>query len=214
MVAEPIFIPAGATYFAALLGAWLATYNATIVEAKKRDQQASDVARILYQELCFRVARCCFDFEAPWLNYLREPGKAANSMPATRLLKFTPDSALIYSASSDKLALLPVDAAQALIQFYFSLFAWGRDIANFAQDAKEIPSGVRTADVGLLAFRLSQTLQPGLRALELLGRTVPNHADLDAGAIAFYDALMHRATQSATLRDRISHLIPSATKAD
>lgn len=54
-----------------VIGGLITTITSLVSERIRRPSQARDLARALYMELADRVARCCFDCEAPWHNYER-----------------------------------------------------------------------------------------------------------------------------------------------
>ncbi len=103
-----------------VIGGLITTITSLVSERIKRPSQARDLARALYMELADRVARCCFDCEVPWNNYLSAPEK----MNSFRLRKFSPIPPVIYSSTAGQVAILEDDAPQApqaIIRFYFRL---------------------------------------------------------------------------------------------
>jgi hypothetical protein len=192
-----------------VLGSLLAIFTTLFSEAIKRPAQARDLARALYEELADRVARCCFDCEAPWSEYLdiNNDESAFANMDSFRLRKFSPESPVIYSSTASQLAILENDAPQALIKFYFRLAAWQRDIKNIVAESQQNKGGVAPEACFFLAKRLHQTLTPGLKALQALAPLVEDHENIEAAAIAGYDETRMSARGKETLRERILKLI-------
>ena len=196
-----------------ILGGLLAVFASLLSETIKRPAQARDLARALYEELADRVARCCFDFEAPWQGYFLKTNR--DTMHWFRLRKFSPEPLVIFPSAASQLALLGDDAPQALIRFYVRLAAWKRDVDNLAESLaqrSDIERAAETRDDSLemlrfLAQRLRQTLAPGLRALQALGPLVEEHARIEATAIAGYDEIRVGPPGSRTLRERVGRLI-------
>jgi len=192
-----------------VLGSLLAIFTTLLSEAIKRPARARDLARALYEELADRVARCCFDYEAPWSEYLDKNNydSAFKTMGTFRLRKFSPGPPIIYSSTASQLAILENDAPQALIKFYFRLAAWQRDIENVAAECQQNKDGVDLRAVVVLAKRLQQTLTPGLKALEALAPLVEEHQKIEAAAIAGYDETRKDVQAKGTLRERIMKLV-------
>jgi len=192
-----------------VLGSLLAIFTTLFSEAIKRPAQARDLARALYEELADRVARCCFDCEAPWSEYLdrNNENSAFANMDPFRLRKFSPGSPIIYLSTASQLAILENDAPQALIKFYFRLAAWQRDLENVAAGGQQNKGGVSPEVCLFLAERLHQTLTPGLKALQALAPLVDEHEKIEAAAIAGYDETRKDTQAKGTLRERIMKLI-------
>lgn len=173
---------ANALYLA--LGLLAASCITSIIETISRQQKAHDLARSLYVELADRVARCCFDFEDPWKHFHKDSPPA---MSRLRALKFLPATPIIYENTAAEISLLKGKAAQDIVQFYFRLAAWKRDIEYiekaFPQDMGNLPDDY----VKMLALHLYQTLQPGLAALESLSSMVTDANTINADVIAPYD---------------------------
>ena len=147
------------------------------------------------------MARCCFDYEAPWQSYLSIGVPGSSSF---RLRKFSPEPPIVFPAVASQLAILEGGAPQALIRFYYCLAAWKRDVDNLASEI-HVNGGALTSDgCQFLAKRLKQTLRPGLNALEILGRRVEGWERIDAAAIAGYDEYGDHASTGRTLRERLS----------
>lgn len=185
-----------------VLGTLIAIFTTILSERIRRPAQGRDLAQTLYEELADRVARCCFDYEAPWQSYLSigVPG----SMSSFRLRKFSPEPPIVFPAVASQLAILEGGAPQALIRFYYCLAAWKRDVDNLASEI-HVNGGALTSDgCQFLAKRLKQTLRPGLNALEILGRRVEGWERIDAAAIAGYDEYGDHASAGRTLRERLS----------
>lgn len=185
-----------------VLGALIAVWTTLLSEELKRPRQARDLARALYEELADRVARCCFDFEAPWQTYAVRP----EGMGTFRLRKFSPEPPIVFPATAGQLALLGNEAPQALIRFYYCLAAWKRDLDNIALEVTESNEALHPDVIRFLAIRLRQTLAPGMRALEALAPMVDGYTQIEATAISGYDELRNQPT-TQTLRDRIRTLI-------
>lgn len=190
-----------------VLGALIAVLTVLLGDTVKRPAQARDLAAGLFQELADRVARCCFDCERPWHAYLDADNCTPGVMDSFRLRKFAPIAPIIYPSTANQLALLGRDTPQAVIQFYYRLAAWERDIENIAAESQHNKGGVAPDSVRLLAIRAHQTLAPGLRALEALTPLVEGHEQIEANAIAGYDETRTRDPIKETLRDRIRKLL-------
>jgi hypothetical protein len=191
-----------------VLGALVAVITTFMIELHQRTLRAADLARIVHTELADLVGRCCFDTEAPWLPYLGA-NPPPNGFNVIRLRKFMPADAPIFSATASELALLGGEAPLLLVQFHYRLNAVRREISNTVDDSTEA-TRVEPVAVGalkLVALRLLQTLEPGLRALNAIGAMVPNAAQIEASAIAQYDASRKSSQPAGTLRDRISALL-------
>jgi hypothetical protein len=187
-----------------VLGALLAVFISLLSDAIKRPAQARDLARALYEELADRVARCCFDYEAPWQTYLGTGDPAGGPMTSLRLRKFSPEPPIIFPATASQVAILGNDAPQALIRYYYCLAAWRRDVVNFADDNE---SALSRDALRFLATRLRQTLAPGLRALQALAPLVEEPDRIERTAIAGYDEIRGGPPPTLTLRARIDRLI-------
>ncbi len=195
-----------------------------IAEARRvaREQAADSVdalARALHVELSEFVARCCFDFEFPWGQYLKEK-HAAGEMDHFRLNKFVPASPMIYEATASQIARLNGTAPQCLIQFYYRVAAWRRDAANMAdrlrvRDAERQsalphrPPILPIEDARVLASRLKETLEPGFKALVALGELVDKPEDTENAAIEAHDRISRRGliVSEISLRKRIAMLL-------
>jgi hypothetical protein len=191
-----------------VLGALLAIITSFMNELHQRTLRAQDLARVLHTELADLVARCCFDSEAPWRQYWgpNPPGQAFNVI---RLRKFAPGKPVIFSATVGELALLAGNASLLLMQFHYRLNALRREIDNIADDSTEA-TRVEPISLGALrqvGSRIRQTLEPGLKALEALAHMVPDANQIEAFAIAQYDATRDGAPPAGTLRDRINVLL-------
>jgi hypothetical protein len=188
-------------------GALLSMTTVLLSDRIKRPMQARELARALYVELADRVARCCFDCEAPWNAYLDPNFNKLGDMDSFRLRKFSPIEPVIYLATASEIAVLEGGAPQALIQFYYRLAAWQRDIENIAAESETKDAGVPPNAIRLLATRVHQTLAPGLRALEALAPLVDDSKQIESSAIAGYDEFRCGTPPSVSLRDRIGKLI-------
>lgn len=186
-------------------GALLSLWGGILADWIKRPHQAADLARGLYVELSDRVARCCYDCEAPWQDYLQD-STPRRTFPSVDIRKFVPEPPVIYPSTAAQISILPGDAPQEVVQFYNRLAAWRRDLVNIADWADNAGVSVRSEQVTLLAVRLFQTLRPGLRALEALAPMVPNHVQIEAQAIGALDRLMRHA-EEGSLRERIGRLL-------
>jgi hypothetical protein len=197
--------PDGAKLGFLVLGGFLTVIATLSASWLQRPVHARDLAHALHIELADRVARCCFDFEKPWRQFADAPNPTG--MDATRLLRFAPIPPVIYPAVAPQLAMLHGSAAQSIIQFYFRLAAWQRDVeltaARYGTETHlTTVSGPETKRLGR---RLRETLRPGLNALNAVAPMVSDAETMEAAAIAHYDAAQpkHGEYGSASLRDRI-----------
>lgn len=196
-----------------VLGTLIAVFTTLLSERVRRRTQMRDLARALHVELADRVARCCFDAEAPWNAWLEIHGHGSSVVNSFRLRKFIPENPIVYLSSAAQLALLGHDAAQALIKFYYRLAAWRRDLENIAAKSDDYEN-VETNDLQLLARRLRETLRPGLMALEAMEPLLEGNDAVEASAIAGYDDYRADAKPTHGLRNRLRALIeefPHAT---
>lgn len=186
-----------------VVGAVISVVAVLIADAVKRPAQARDLARALHAELSNRVARCCFDCEQPWHAYLDSDNYHPGQMDSVRLRKFAPLPAVIYPSTANQIAMLKGDAPQALIQFYYRLAAWERDIRSIAAESENNKGGVAPEAVRLLAIRIHQTLAPGLRALDALSPMVEGPERIESLALAGYDEGAEHPQRHRPLRERI-----------
>jgi hypothetical protein len=195
---------------AASIAVWQArerNASALRLQSKERAERCNDLALALYVELAERVARCCFDAEAPWKNYLDMMKCNSANMTAFRLRKFLPDEPIVYQSTAGQIAMLGNNAAQPLLKFYYRLAAWRRDLENMAEISDGNLVGVGPDSVNFLAKRLRQTLAPGLCALQALEPLVDNYAAIEASAIEGYDIFHPASRPKGALRERMERLI-------
>lgn len=190
-----------------VLGALLSVGATFLIESQKRHVLTRDLARALYAELTHLAARCVFDSEGPWKDYWPKDA-APGLMLATKLRKFMPVVPTIYHATAGQLALLPGEAPQTLIEFYYRLSALRREIENAAADAnssnnKNVPIG-EMRQVGL---RFRQTLAPSLKALEALAPLVEDAAKIEELARTSYYESRPGSDMTLTLRERVKVLL-------
>jgi hypothetical protein len=189
-----------------VLGTLLGIYPVFILEEIKRAREAKNLAKALFHELARAAGRCCFDFEEPWGRYVNTPVQ----MAIFRALKFVPDPPVIYPAVAPQIALLKDEAAQAIIDFYFSLDAWRRDLENATAEYQRVGGMELTPkDVKFLAKRLQQTLSPGKRALEALAPDIAAADEIERNALKEPDATFADKHPNAgkTIRERIAILL-------
>lgn len=184
-----------------VIGALLGIYPAFFIEEFKHRRELEQLAAAIHYELANRVARCCFDFENPWSKMLSSP----QDIPVFRVRKFVPERPIIYPSAGVQIASLT--AAQAIIEFYFRLAAWERDIRNSADafDGARVPSD----HVRFLANRLRETLEPGKRALDAVSESITNAEQIEREAIAESDRLFPEVhpNKDKTLRERIDLML-------
>lgn len=194
-----------------IVGGTLTALVTLAIERARRDSLVLDLASALYIELADRAARCCFDYESPWREYVDMPV----AMTVLRLRKFVPLKPVIYLSCASQLPTLEEyapDAPQQLIQFYFRLEAWRRDAENVADSSDRQNHNVRVEATEFLARRLGQTLVPALAALKSLSPLVQRHLELDANAIAPYDAESNVPRSKELLRQRMLAVAPLAPR--
>ena len=171
-------------------GVLLAIVIDLVRESVRRPRQARDLARALYEELANRIARCVFDFEAPWERWTDRKNCTPTDVDIVRLRKFIPISPTIYPATAAQIALLEGNAPQAIVRFYVSLAIYQKDMEDVADHCQRnnLPY-VPPKLVALLAERLRRTLAPGLEALSELSKMVEGYERIDAEAIREADSL-------------------------
>jgi hypothetical protein len=198
---------AGALFAATL--AWFAVQRQIKAqdqaEVRERELRTTDLARILYAELAYLVARCCFDSEKPWKAYW-QGGARPGEMDVVRLRKFTPVVPVVYLASAGQLALLRGNAPQALIEFQYRLSALRREIENIANDADSSTKPIAVGAVKLVGLRFRQTLEPALKAMESLAPMVHDSEEIEAIARALYYESRKDEDPNKTLKQRINEL--------
>ncbi len=188
-----------------VMGVVLSVFLTHLSEALKRPSERRELARALYSELANRLARCCFDFEEPWSDWVDE-NKAPHNVEVLRVRRFMPFPPLVFPATASKLALLNNDAQQALITFYVALDAYRKDMSEIA-DRFQTNGTVPAALVTLIAGRLFRTLPPGYEALRALGEMVDDPAEIDAAAIRYADTLFDHKRSHLPLRQRIEYYL-------
>lgn len=190
-----------------LVGAMLALGATYYVERWKRAQLRNDLAVALYHELAVRVARCCYDFEAPWADYW-EGGTSLDRFGAG---KFAPEVPAIFAANADKIALFGEDVPSALMSFYFRLGVLRRDIENLRADTRD-HSNLTPGAVRVIGSRFAAALSPGLRALDALAPSVANTSKIEADALDTFDSAIRRKRATKTLRDLLDAMITKAAE--
>lgn len=191
-----------------VVGVLLAVLVDMIREEAKRPMQARDLARVLYEEIANRVARCVFDFEQPWEKWIERENCQPHEVDVMRLQRFIPIPPTIYPATAGQLALLGGKVPQAVIRFHVALAVYQRDMQDVAQLC--LQRGVASVSpdfVHLLAGRLRRTLRPGLVALRELAAFVEDYETIDAEAIREADSHFKHERAHLTLRQRIEHYV-------
>jgi hypothetical protein len=187
-----------------LVGAGITLLANVLVEHWKRKRATKDNAAALYHELASRVARCCYDFEEPWLDHYQWPQR----MDLFTAGKFVPEQPLIYRSNADKIALLGKRVPSALMAFYFRLWVLERDIENSRADAKALsPYTLGEPSVRMIATRFWATLAPGLAALETFSQLVP---DWKAIEVAAWESIASPARATGALREHLRAALKTA----
>lgn len=179
-----------------ILGGAFSIGTAFLLEEFKRTTKTQDTALALHVELSQLIARCCFDFQAPWSSYYKN--QTFGGMYAERVRKFSPNTPVIYPSTAADVALLPRNAAQALVEFYGRLWALQRAIDEAARDLKH---------VGAVAVRMRQTLPPGLKAIEALGMMVEGAEKVENDAFAALGEALGKPAPELSLRATIRKLL-------
>lgn len=168
-----------------VFGALLAVVATLLAGWFNRPIAATDLARGIHVELADRVARCCFDYEEPWAQF-DPPAANAAGMDVDRLRRFASFPPIIYPAAAAQLSLLPGDALQTLLKFYYRLAAWQRDVDTVA--ARHSSMGVvPNTELRRLGRRIRETVAPGLAALEAFSPLVGDADAIEADLLAGYD---------------------------
>ena len=189
-------------------GASIATITQLAVESARRVQQARDLARALYEELANRVARCLFDYEKPWEQWIDRSNCVVGEVDLLRLRKFIPIAPTIYPAIAGQIALLEGTAPQAVIRFFAALAIYQNDMTGVAQYCETNNFDHAAPDqICILAERLRRTLAPGLAALQALSSMVDTYEEIDAAAIGELDRLFKHERAQLTLRQRLEHYV-------
>lgn len=195
-----------------VMGVVLSVFLTRLSEALNRSSERKELARALYSELANRLARCCFDFEKPWSDWVDDK-KASHNVDVLRIRRFMPFPPLVFPATASKLALLNNDVQQALITFYVALDAYRKDMSEIA-DRFQSNGTVPATFVALIAGRLFRTLPPGYEALRALGEMVDDPAEIDAAAIRYADTLFDHERSHLPLRHRIEYYLTSYRRAN
>lgn len=164
-------------------------------------QQVHNLARSLHAELADRVARCCYDFEAPYkAYYFKTPDKPRDSFA---IRKFVPAPPVIYPAIAAQISILGNQAPTAVIQFYFRLAVCQRDFESIAARVHDEKRGASIDELRMLTDRLWQALAPGLKALQTLGPMIKEHEEIENSALAAYDDTRSPRPAEHSLRNRV-----------
>lgn len=207
LIGVSVFIANEPTYLGnvgfLVLGAAFGSYPPFLIAEYYAHRDSKRMATAIYQELANRVARCCFDFESPWIHYR----STREEMEIPRLKKFAPIPPVIFPALSPHIAMFNNDIGQALIRFYIFLTAWEKDIETTTQQFESIRQNVRPTELHRLARRLRNTLDPGKAVLEGIAKSglVENPEQIELAAIADLDKLFPDAhpQKGKPLRKRI-----------
>ena len=167
-----------------VFGALLAVLATLMLASLKRPADVADLSRAIHTELADRVARCCFDYEAPWGKY--DQHEDNRPMDPNRLRRFASFPPIIYPATAGQIAILDDDALQSLMKFYYRLAAWQRDVENTA-DACDRGASAQTGDLWRLGRRLRETLKPGIEALKAFDKVVRDPHKIEDDLLAAYD---------------------------
>lgn len=190
-----------------VFGALLAVLATLMMAWLQRASDEADLARAIHTELADRIARCCFDYEEPWGRYDRED--FVGSTDSNRLRRFAPFPPIIYPAVAGEIAMLPDEALQCLMKFYFRLAAWQRDLENVAAAYPQASSTAPSSDLRRLGRRLRETLVPGRDALEAFTKLVREPYKIEDELLAAYDVFRrdrNPAYSAATsLRERLQN---------
>lgn len=201
-------VVAGAMTLIAAILAWFAVKRQIDAQDQAqraaRQQQTTDLARILYAELAHLVARCCFDFEAPWREYWQGP--SLDKMQTVKLRKCVPVDPVIYRAVAGQLALLG-PAAQHLMEFHYRLSALRREIDNLASNADLNNEQIENENLQLVARRFRETLRPGSKALEALAELVKDTGEIEALARELYYESRPHEDIGKTLKARVEAIL-------
>lgn len=189
-----------------LLGGLLPIFATLWIDYNAQKARGTHLARVLHAELADLVARCCYDFEAPWCK-VWGPGPLVERFDAVRLRKFAPHRPVTFPTVAGDLAILGENAPLRLIQFQNGLNALRRDIENFAADVTDARLPISEEAIRQIALRMRLTLQPGINALEALAPLVPNASQVEATAIQSYDVTRKEPPPQGTLVDRIKRLL-------
>jgi len=186
-----------------MLGAAFGSYPPFLIAEYYAYRDRKRMATAIFHELSNRVARCCFDFEAPW-QQLRS---TTTPMDISRLKKFAPIPPVIYPALAPHISIFNNDIGQTLIRFYIFLSAWEKDIQATAEEFESKKTPVNPQDVHRLSSHLRRTLKPGKDALEGMAKSglINNPEQIEAAAIIELDKLFPAAhpLSGKPLRERI-----------
>jgi hypothetical protein len=188
-----------------VLGALVAVLTTILSEEVRRKTSVDDPAGALYVELADKVAKCCFDMEAPWQHYLDLKKCEGSGMDPLRLQKFSPGRPIIFEACASQIAILGTERAQALIQFYYRLSNLKRDIEAVMSESAIHAHAIRPKNLQMIALRFKQTIAPGLHALDAFKEMISDHEKIDATTLSNYDEYREDAP-TGTLKERLKNI--------
>jgi hypothetical protein len=168
-----------------LLGAMLSTVPMFLIEEFRSREESVELTRAISIELARNIARCCFDFEAPWKGHLAAQGP----LRVRDLQKFTPQPPVIFQGAGSKIAKLPGTASRSVISYYHFYEAWHRDVSYITAECLQTGERVQADQLRFLARRLRQTLEPALAALSALRQYEPEIDAMTAEFLAPNDKL-------------------------
>ena len=160
-----------------LAGAAVGFFAGQAADYLRVTRHKKQVATAVYAEVANRLARCAHDYKAPWGASWGpdEADEFARQRDPYSLVKFLPQPPMVFPSLGDSIALLPPKAISPLIDFYFRLEAWRRDLSAVSEGK----GNYDIETVVTLTYRLGETLEPGRDALRALKYGVKNSVELD-----------------------------------
>lgn len=192
IVLPPSWITVGGTLAGVALGSVGAYFVTLWHDDRRRKQEAADVATTLYLELADRAARCSYDFDAPWKEYLQGKGTARKIHD---VVKFRPTDPVMYPSLGIKLALLPGHSRGEVVRFFSAQDRWRRELDDLDREKDVDRDGcVR------LARRLGESVAHAYLALDALASEVPDWKGIEQQA---FEGIYSTSGQSDPRRQRL-----------
>lgn len=189
------------------LGTVLAALFSLTRDFLQKRSEAQDVATTIHAELADRIARCCFDYEVPFLTYTYPLQADLKERTKEDVVKFRPTDPVIYPTVGAKMALLGPEVRNSVMQFYSSLDRWRREIDDLNAGRR---ASFSASELIPVQRRLGETLPFAERALEKISKKVKGALEIENDAYAnIYSSVFDERSkkpQKSTLRQTLSEL--------
>ena len=170
-----------------LVGGGVVIVATLVVDYFRHEREKKQVTIAVYTELANRLARCTHDHIDPWSEAwdTDKAEKFRGRWPHKSLKKFLAQAPMVFPSLGPSIALLDTKAISPLIDFYFRLDAWNRDLSAIA----ETEPLYNAKHVQWLIYRLGETLKPGSDALNALKRSIDEPESIDKDICRSFDNL-------------------------